>query len=443
MHFIKLNFVENNEFDAITNRWWLDQPKQGAISIEDDTIDLSGWIICNDTSAAVCVVVESSAGEQEEYPLNIKRADAIKSVLGKDSNFNCGFKVKLKLKIGTIGLSFKINTKTYHILTLSITRSIKVLKGRNNFLFLANDTNRSTDQFTGTISISPKALSDWTTHLQSLNKEYSADGGRACFLLAPAKEEIFPDFYPHLRATITPIDEFISNFNGRLDILFPRDVLRRDRELTYSRVDSHWTDYGAKLAAEEILRYFGLSDYISRLPKEFEVRSTTGDLGIKTAPPTFGPVLSISARHREVSENFNNRVNNNGRIRVYENPEAAIHQTLVIFGDSFSTNLSRLLTPIFSRVVYTYTGAGLDKSVADFEKPKFIVAQSNQRFIITPPPLEYNIWENAKSKLIQEDEGILESLASEMQAHLAGSSHFYAKRMLDLVEEIISDRNNT
>lgn len=437
MHSIKLNFIENVKFDSIVNRWWLDQPKQAAIAIENDMIDLSGWIICADAFSIVSVITESPAGCREEFPLNVKRADAIKAVLATDVDINCGFRFKIKFETGTTHISFKINNQTYNVLTLSSTRLIKVLKGKSNFLFLANDTNRSTDQFTGALSLSTTALSNWNSHLTSLHREFSSEDRKACFLLAPAKEEIFPDFYPYPRATITPVDEFLSKIHCDFEILFPLDKLQRDRELTYSRVDSHWTDYGAKLAAEELLKCLGLSSHTSNLPNEFEVRSTTGDLGIKTSPPTFGPILSISPRYRKVHETFNNKINNNGRVRVYENPNAVVQHTLVIFGDSFSTNLAHLLTPIFSRVVYTYTGGGIDRSVIEFEKPKFITIQSNQRFIITPPPLDYNIWDNARIKLAQNDKTTLENLAIEMKTHFEGSSFFYARKMFDLINEVL------
>lgn len=215
----------------------------------------------------------------------------------------------------------------------------KLLRGGANYLFLANDVNQRTDQFAGELRISTTAISSWNSYLRNLNKKFTAGGIKACLLIAPAKEEIFPDFYPHPRGLILLIDEFMDKFRGGITILFPLEEIAKECVLTYSRIDSHWTDYGAKIAANSVLRNLGLEEYSSFLPSEFRVRSSCGDLGIKIVPPVFGPVLSLAKQSLNSKETLNNHVNNNGRIRLMEDPNAALHKTLVIFGDSFLLTL--------------------------------------------------------------------------------------------------------
>ncbi|WP_062732554.1 hypothetical protein [Sphingobium abikonense] len=272
----------------------------------------------------------------------------------------------------------------------------QALLGRMGQLFLIGDTNDSVGQFTRSGKLSESSASEWSdifARLPGWEQQFGLE--KIMLMIAPAKEEILRDHYPFRRASNTVFDDFLKRF-GNGPVIMPRWELWNSRHLAYSAVDTHWTDYGATIAARTLAKRWDLP--IDAFPNEFAVKQSNGDLGSKLQPATsyFGLVFCDLPPDRLV---FDNEITNHGNIRVYRNASAPIAGKLLIFGDSFGTNLTEALSYGFQEVVYAYQPAGVDTNLVQLVKPTHLLLQITQRFVHGAPATDHSIFESGRKKL--------------------------------------------
>ncbi len=327
-----------------------------------------------------------------------------------------------------IGVSLCTGAGEKTIFRLSTVTVFKVQRGGAH-LFLDNDTNRSVDQYTGRLLLDEANQEAWRKYARLA---LGMDGPESAFrlLICPAKEEVFQDLYQHRRAQITPIDQVVDICAGP-QLLFPLEALRRDRESSYSTVDTHWSDYGAKIGAIEYLRSVGLSRVVGCLPDDFYQRKVYGDLGGKVDGGQTGVFMTLAKGYRFGTPGFDNGIGNHGRIWTYTNDDAEVQGTLVIFGDSFSVSLSAILASVFRRVVYCYTAAGLDPEILEVERPGYVLAQTNQRFVVNSPGVAVSVFRQVMQKVSVLDDK--ERLSMRGRFGEDCPEPYYAKRMSGLL----------
>ena len=273
------------------------------------------------------------------------------------------------------------------------------IEGKQGYLFLDNDTNGSIDQFTGRLELTEATIKGWRQYLRTMEAESAARGFTYAVSVSPAKEELFPDMYPHERAKRTAADVFVGELSD-FTVVYHRAALRKGREFAYSKTDTHWTDYGAHVAALEVVRRWGLREAVNGLPAPaFEVIERIGDLGAKLTPmhseiaPQFQKIGGPTAHLV-----YDNGISNNGCIRVYSNAQAPIGHSLMICGDSFGTNMALAFARMFRRVTYLYKPASIDWDVFNIERPRYVVLQINQRFVVGQPSVARSIFDIAHAK---------------------------------------------
>lgn len=306
---------------------------------------------------------------------------------------------------------------------------MRILEGPFGHLFLNNDTNDTAAQFRGERLITPEDLASWKSYFQDLRARADKIGIAAVFMVAPAKEEIFPDLYPIGRAEVTPIDQLIPAA-ADISLLFPAPELRVDRGLAYCRTDTHWSDYGARIAAEVYLRHAGLAEHIKSLPSNFRFSEKAGDLGRNLIPPMTEPWMRAKLSPDSVFA-FDNKISNHGKIWIFHNASAPVAETLVLFGDSFGVNLSKSLSAVFQRVVYCHTAAMWDPLVVEEEKPRYVLLEMAQRFIVQPP-LDRKLWDSIAQKISAFDDSERQQVKQHLSENRAGG--FYAERMLSYLQ---------
>lgn len=271
------------------------------------------------------------------------------------------------------------------------------LPGRMGDLFLAGDTNDSIGQFTESRRLSPSAATAWNnvfSHFPVWKKQFDLE--KISLLIAPAKEEIRREYYPFARAKTTLLDDFMVAYKAR-DVIFPKWELWGRRDLAYSNTDTHWTDFGASTAALSLLRAWGLP--LDGLPAAFQVLQRIGDLGNKVRPQlaSFEICFLPEVKERKI---FDNQVQNQGNIKIYHNSKAKIKEKILIFGDSFGTNLSEALSGCFSHVIYAYQPAGFDPEFVELIKPRYVLLQITQRFLHGHAATGKSVLKKAQEKMI-------------------------------------------
>ena len=217
-------------------------------------------------------------------------------------------------------------------------------------------------------------------------------------MLAPAKELVLPHYYPHSKADITPVEQFLVHFQ-REGIIYPKDVLSDAGDATYSKQDTHWTDYGAGIAVDHMLCKLGLS-LEEPFPFDFRIIKDAGDLGVKLSTPTDQALMKADFSPALQHLVFDNRLKSRGLIQVFQHPEAPLAHSVVVFGDSFAYNMIPYLANAFAKVVYVLSGASIDDEIVAHEQPDLIICEITTRFLVQAPESNYSVSHDCKRKIL-------------------------------------------
>lgn len=438
---IRVNHIAGVSNSEAVKHWYLDDPKPGIIaSAEAKTIKFRGWVVCQPGFIVDEVVVERR-DEIQSFALTDERIDVAQrfSAIGSlhPVPVKCGFNFEINSSSGKVRLGYKIGSNIVWCASIEIVVTLKVEQGSDGWLFLGNDTNHSMKQFSGERLLSDQELQLWDTYFSTLRGASWKNSFKSCFLLAPAKEFCVPEHYPIERGSRVALDQFLERFEEMNPIIWPREELARDKEQTYWKGDTHWTDYGAYVSAMLALKFLQLEPAPESLTPNYAITKKAGDLGGKLTPPVKFAVATADFTVAKKSLVFDNEIHNHGRIRIYE-PDVPKYPDYkcICFGDSFSVNMVPWLIPYFGRLVYVHSAAALDRDLLEAERPTHVIFQTNSRFIISPPDALGYLKESLTSKLKALEIAKRESLADKCRDQLLkrGTNNYYHNLMLTMTE---------
>lgn len=380
--------------------WNLESPTQGS-DVTAISIRFRGWFLTRAGGGRITISNRGTALASVEA--NLPRPDVVRTktvdTQAKQTLERCGFDLVVPRKAGVYRLdALEPGGDSFSFEIVDRNEGPYAVIGGNRHLFLGGDSNDSVGQFTEERRLSEASIQSWMKNFTNMRTWEAQYGLRCAFLVAPAKEEIFPDFYPRPRANHTVLDDFRTKFVDA-GIVLPLWELRAQRNFAYSETDTHWTDQGATIAAEAVLKSWSMIEEVrAALPRDFRVLQRQGDLGIKVDPPraSYDLVFADDMNARLV---FDNGVHNHGCLRVWRNIEAPVKASCMVFGDSFGTNLAMALTSVFAEVSYAYRPAAFDARMVEILKPSYVVLQITQRFLHGSPDLRASIFDTAMNKL--------------------------------------------
>jgi hypothetical protein len=126
------------------------------------------------------------------------------------------------------------------------------VEGTDGWFFLSNHYEQEISFATGLKAASPKALDATAELVRRFGEACHQRGARLLFVPAPAKPGIYPDKLP-AGLTPDPARSFLTQLEPRLDAahfldLRPILTAARSGPQPFSRLNSHWSDYGGWLA---------------------------------------------------------------------------------------------------------------------------------------------------------------------------------------------------
>lgn len=128
--------------------------------------------------------------------------------------------------------------------------------GSSGWVFLGDLFSRNFAQALGRRVLDEREVERWTTTLGLQGKWLSGRSIPYAFVVAPAKWSIYPDRMPRWTHDLKPVHSFdrVLAAGKALPLIDLRAALREARNHvdTYSALNSHWTDYGALIAWEQI-----------------------------------------------------------------------------------------------------------------------------------------------------------------------------------------------
>lgn len=362
-------------------------------------VPLGGWIQVSEPDSEL-LIQEDNRPERVEK-LSISRQDVVRYLGRYDINNQieyCGFLFNLDLT-GRVRISLRSPTKTEPVVDLAPRRILQVLEGRDGWLFLDNDTNRSSDLFTGRWPVDASDVENWLAFARKAQSALDALGIASCLAICPAKEDVFPEFHPLVPARISLLDTIISAlFTAGVRVSCP---IRRYRQepASYYRTDTHWSDLGAWICVQDILELLDIA-----LPANFSLKFTDievpGDLGSKLSPATKSIRKILESKSRNIQTIFKNNSNRSSHISIYRNPDFVVDKKIMIFGASSSAQMTTVFSEIFrqtTRIISQFRMPIIE--VIERAKPDIVILQINARFMKTRPRLSKTIADSSLSKL--------------------------------------------
>ncbi len=146
----------------------------------------------------------------------------------------------------------------FRLLALRVSPSPTVLRGKDGWLFYADDG--ALDDHLNAVPLSDADLRRWATTLQHTHDRLAGQGIAYLFVIAPDKHAVYPEFLPdglHRRPGPSRADQLVAHLRAHstVPVLDLRPALldaARDARI-YHRTDSHWNDLGARVASQQIL----------------------------------------------------------------------------------------------------------------------------------------------------------------------------------------------
>jgi len=380
------------------SRWWLDFPvKEQDVLLQQlrDGIVFQGWVLS--TPGVVAKVYVKQGNEISYFELDRPRPDVIEIILKTKPldhpQVKCGFKFNLAIKTGDFELGLAVNEVHDPLVSFRVVGPCKVLHGKEGWLFLDNDTNKSVEQFTGKLLLSELQLQQWNEYFTALAL-IEQQVGKAAMLVAPSKELVYPQFYPIEKAGTTAYDQLLALPLAKAYCIDPSLALGNAERRTFRIVDTHWAAYGGSIAVQQLGAHFGVAAaQLSALFAKDQYRPvvTTGDLGLKFYPPLTAEEELLTGFNYRGTLIYDNSLPNFGRVMLTSNAKALLPGHILIFGSSSSYPMLDYLVRLFAKVTLIHTAGNVDPTVVTALKPDYFLTQTNARFIVSPPSARANL----------------------------------------------------
>lgn len=408
-------------------RWALDFPSEqrGSRFIPSGRV-VQGWLLLPAPLAEMQDQVRIVADWKDEFelshPLEIDRPDVIENVLEESVEAHpqrrCGFRFTVPPRLGQFTLSLALGDERWLLQEVSIDTSdaatgqaLKVLEGKQGWLFLDNDTNGSVDQFMGRMHLTENGTAGWRTYLTQ-SAELAASTPWA-LLVAPSKESVMGKrYHPRVEGVGGPMNQVLALPEANA-VVYPVEALKALADGAFIPTDTHWTHKGAMVAAVALAAKLGVpkADSEALFAKDtYKPKTMGGDLGNKLSPKQTAGVEVLTSFNHNRYKTYENGLSNFGRILVIEYPKALVPGTCLVFGSSSSYSMLNYLSRIFARLVFVHSAGNLDPALVNAVAPDYLAAQTNARFVVQVPSASHDIEVVIQQKSASLDEKGLEGV---------------------------------
>lgn len=127
-------------------------------------------------------------------------------------------------------------------------------------------------------------------------------------------------------------------------------------------------------------------------------RSIGGDLGDKHYPLIVQNEHIYKGVYYNSSLTYDSALPNIGRVLVTENKNAYLNKVCMIFGASSSYTMLNYANRVFSKIYFIHFAASCDPHLVKKLRPDYLICQTNERFCIRAPSMNYRLSQKVKEK---------------------------------------------
>jgi alginate O-acetyltransferase complex protein AlgJ len=271
------------------------------------------------------------------------------------------------------------------------TGQVKVVRGRDGWLFLDFDTNHVMAQVHGRLRMSAEQLRQWQLLLENRAAWLAKRGAAFFFLVAPVPHVVFPDKLPEGRLEgerpMLQLMRYFDEQGSYARVVYPAEQLVEHRDSrVYTETNTHWTDRGAFVAYQLLSDEIAASVSMRKLDEagiEWLEVMQIGDLGCKLEPAEQSLHICSQTRNPKARLVYDNGVFNEGRRAEFE-CDAAPDSTCLVLGTSSAHGMVHLLAEGFRRLVFTSIST-LDYTLVEEVNPDVVITIFGERFMIRVP----------------------------------------------------------
>jgi hypothetical protein len=272
-----------------------------------------------------------------------------------------------------------------------------VLAGKDGWLFLRAGSNEVVDQHTGRRRMPKRAVDAWHAALAERVAWATGRGAAYRAIFVPDSHAVYRDKLPDdVAARLVPDEQrpvpaMIASLPAHVRdaVLYPLDelVAASAQAETYQRGDTHWTEYGSWVVYRALQQSLAgtAADWIAEERLQFHAASEWGDLASKLDPPQMTLCLRAELAGADAGCVYDNKVRNNGHLRVYRSAGATTRTRCLVFADSFARNIEKFLVNTFAETVLVHSSRRFDYGFAEAIEPDVVLTVGVERFAIEPP----------------------------------------------------------
>ncbi len=271
----------------------------------------------------------------------------------------------------------------------SVSSDDVAIVGYNDRLFLLNGSNDYYQAYHQDINEANAQAEKYLNYADSAFSACANVAARFLLTIVPNKATILSDSYPlPLGNGITPrLSKILDVKKGHIHS--PVNLMRSGGEW-FRRNDTHFTYAGNIAYVNDLMRELDVDVALS-CSEDIHMVEQLGDLGSKFDPP-MKEFVQVPAMFEGTGTVFNlgdpQRKHTGSMFATY-NPECLVEKTIIIFGNSFSETIpswgmSPYFAHIFQRYLF-YWGNEVDVKLIENLRPDFVLLQTCERFLSTPP----------------------------------------------------------
>jgi integrase len=268
----------------------------------------------------------------------------------------------------------------------------KAIQGKDDWLFLDNDSNGFLRQYAGVLKLSDEQLEVWQELLEIRLARVRELGASYHFLVVPENPTVYPHMLPdHIRGaderTVQQIIRQLESYGSEARLIYPLEEMIEEssRRRVCRKTDTHWTDFGAFVGYQALIREVEKEVPIHEVSEEelwFFERKLLGDLGYKLGIGAV-PEPCTGYLYRRAEGVYDNCIEGNGSLIVTECAEAPPTRCMV-FGDSACYGMLASLAQTFGRMMFVHSPT-IDYDLVAEERPDVVITEMTERFMIMTP----------------------------------------------------------